>query len=91
MLVSALPFRKVLGLEDVDPEEQPHDLMSATLAAGVRRVDIDAATATLLSDGQIVLGYPFSSLLSDGDLALFSAKGVGSGMRMKLRQSPSPV
>jgi len=32
----------VLGFEDLDAEEYPHDLMSATLAAGVRRLDIEA-------------------------------------------------
>jgi len=31
----------VLGFEDLDPEEYPHDLMSGTLATGVRRLDIE--------------------------------------------------
>ncbi len=55
----------VLGLEDVDAEE--HDLMSDTLATGVRRVYAEAAITTLPLDGWIVSHYSFNDLLNDDD------------------------
>jgi hypothetical protein len=55
----------VLGLEDVDAEE--HDLMSDTLATGVRRVYAEAAITTLPLDGWIVSRYSFNDLLNDDD------------------------
>ncbi len=53
----------VLGLEDVDTEE--HDLMSDTLATGVRRVYDEAAITSLPLDGWTVRPYSFNNLLND--------------------------
>jgi hypothetical protein len=53
----------VLGLEDVDAEE--HDLMSDTLATGIRRVYTEAAITSLPLNGSILRRYSFINLLSD--------------------------
>lgn len=37
----------VLGLEDLDPEDNPDDLMNPTLNTGVRRLDTKAANTTM--------------------------------------------
>jgi hypothetical protein len=52
----------VLGFEDIVSQEYSCDLMSATLAAGVRRLDTCADTAALTPRTQIVLGPSFGSL-----------------------------
>jgi len=54
----------VLGFEDLDAEEYPRDLMSATLAAGVRRLDIEAdQSVTAGTDYNLAIPlYPAGSL-----------------------------
>jgi len=62
----------VLGFEDLDPEEHPHDLMSGTLAIGVRRLYTETTITALPLNSWIVRRYSFNNLLNDdGDLVLF--------------------
>jgi hypothetical protein len=55
----------VLGFEDLDPEDHPHDLMSSTLTTGVRRVYAEGAITSLPLKGSILRHYSFFNLLSD--------------------------
>jgi hypothetical protein len=57
----------VLGLEDLDPEDSPHDLMSGTLATGVRRLYVHTDVTILPLDSRIVSNYPLNNLLNDDD------------------------
>jgi len=65
LTVVAHELGHILGLEDVDTEE--HDLMSDTLATGIRRVYAEAVITTLPLDGWIVHHYSFNNLLNDDD------------------------
>jgi hypothetical protein len=56
----------VLGFEDLDPEEHPHDLMSGTLATGVRRLYTETTITALPLNSWIVRHYSFNNLLNDG-------------------------
>jgi Ca2+-binding RTX toxin-like protein len=60
----------VLGFEDLDPEAYSHNLMSATLASGVRRLNTEVEMTTQSLGGQVTLDFSFSSLLNDEDFAL---------------------
>jgi hypothetical protein len=64
----------VLGFEDIDSGEYAHDLMSATLDAGVRRLYTEAPKTTLSLDGQIALSQPFTSLLNKQGLGAVQKK-----------------
>jgi hypothetical protein len=55
----------VLGFEDLDPEDHPHDLMSSTLTTGVRSVYAEGAITSLPLKGSILRHYSFFNLLSD--------------------------
>ena len=67
----------VLGFEDLDPEEYPHDLMSGTLATGVRRLYTETAITitTLPMNSLIVRHYSFNNLLNDEDAVQFITEG----------------
>jgi hypothetical protein len=66
----------LLGFEDLNPEEHPHDLMSGTLTTGVRRIYTETTITTLPLNRWRVRHYPFKDLLNDDrDSILFITKG----------------
>jgi hypothetical protein len=72
----------VLGFEDIDPEENPDDLMSATLDTGVRRLDTRTVITTTSPENVTDSSYPqveaASSPETSNDSVLDSDTSVGS-------------
>jgi Ca2+-binding RTX toxin-like protein len=66
----------VLGFEDLDPEEHPHDLMSSTLATGVRRLYTETdVMANLLDDvNRFLITGSFAQRLTTAHSAVWHSR-----------------